>query len=155
MHAADAEVHHSYPRRHRSGGQTGGDLDPEGVIAEKHVADARHQHAPTHWGAASASMVTATCSLPSTSVKTPATVAVRPPRKRSWASARCDGCRRTEVPLLTSTPAITMLSLHGSTAASMAGSHQATAGSTLAAGPMVRTAPWRRSHISGGISSHR
>ena len=108
--------------------------------------------------------VTATCWSPSTSLKTPATVAVRPARNRSCASARRDGLRRTRVPLVTSTPPIRItVSVQGSNAASTAAPTTARDGSTSARrrsgaasiGRSERTAPCSRAQISGGMSSQR
>ncbi len=107
--------------------------------------------------AGSSSMLTATWSSPSTSLNTPVTVAARPAKNRSWASARRDGRRRTREPLPTLTPATERVSVHGSTEASTLGSHhgRGSPSGSVALGCTARTAPCSRAHISSGMLSQR
>ena len=146
--AADAEVGDPHAVGHRRARRAVGDLDAEAVVAEEDVADPGDEHPrsrrrshrtarPRRGGrtgsgpatraasvAGSSSTVTATCSSPSTSWNTPATVASMPARNMSWASAR----RRRAQPHAGARARPRRrrrrtVSVHGSTAASTAGSH--------------------------------
>src|SRR5262249_27257588 len=139
VHAADAEIPDLHARGHRPLGQQPDHLDAEGVVAQEHVAHARHQRPPAHrTGSTSSGMKyrkrpcairttssgwsasdTARYGWSSTSCSTAWTSASRPTRNMSCASARrAPGRSRTRLPRATGWPPMVTLSVSGDTDAS-------------------------------------
>src|SRR5208337_365201 len=157
--AADAEVADLHAVRHRMGGQQPDHLAAEGVVAQEHVAHARHQRPPGHavpsapgsQGSTSSVLEyrkrpcairrsssgwsasdTARYGLSSTSYRTAWTSAIRPTRNMSCASARrAPGRSRTRLPRPICWPPMVTVSVSGETEASASGSHQGTDVSAL------------------------